>query len=366
MNDRDVASVRSCLLDWYDRNRRDLPWRQSTDPYRVWVSEVMLQQTQVRTVVPYFERFIARFPDIAALAGADGHAAIKMWEGLGYYARVRNLQRAARIVVDNGGRIPDDPTAFRELPGVGEYICSAVQSIAFGHPLAVVDGNVKRVLARLFAIGAPVNRSPAHKLFRERADFLLDRNNPSRFNQAMMELGALVCRPTSPDCRKCPLSDHCRAARAGLQEQYPVKEKRPPVPSHRIAVGVVERGNRVLITRRPPEGLLGGLWEFPGGKIEDGETPEAAVTREIKEEAGLDIEVTSFVARVRHAYSHFKVELEVYRCRLRGGAEVHLNGPTDYRWIVREEFENYAFPKANHKFIPFLTEPDTDADSNHE
>lgn len=349
------SPITTALQQWYSRSHRDLPWRRTRDPYRVWVSEVMLQQTQVATVIPYFERFVSRFPDVAALAAAGEDEVIKLWEGLGYYARVRNLHRAAREVVDRfDGVVPGDPDAFRSLPGVGEYICAAVQSIAFGRPLAVVDGNVKRVLARLFLVDSPVNRSSAHREFRERAAGLLDPGDPSSYNQAMMELGALVCRPVSPLCGECPVAAHCEAFRVGAQARYPVKVKRKPVPEYHVAVGVVENCGRMLITRRPPEGLLGGLWEFPGGRIRDGETPEEAVRREIREEVGLDVSVSGFVTRVRHAYSHFRVEIDVFRCRPRGGAEVVLDGPTDYRWIAPEETDDYAFPGANRKFIPLL------------
>jgi len=347
----------AALLAWYRRHQRDLPWRRGSDPYRVWVSEVMLQQTQVATVIPYFERFIEHFPDVAALAAADEHTVIKLWEGLGYYARVRNLHRAARVVVDQfDGVVPADPDAFRTLPGVGEYIGAAVGSIAFGHPLAVVDGNVKRVLARIYAIDIPVDRAAAGHAFRERADALLDRDDPSSFNQAMMELGALICRPAAPRCEECPVREGCRAREDGTQADFPVKAKKKSTPLVRVAVGVISRDGRMLITRRAPQGLLGGLWEFPGGKIRDGETAEAALRREIREEVGLDVDVTGHVTRVRHAYSHFRVELEVFRCEPRDGRGVILDGPVDHRWIVHEEIGEYAFPKANHKFIPLLAD----------
>jgi len=351
-------AVRNALLAWYRASRRDLPWRRTRDPYRIWVSEVMLQQTQVATVVPYYERFVARFPDVTALARASEDDVLKRWEGLGYYARARNLHRAARaLLAHHGGVVPSDPAVFRRLPGVGDYIGAAVQSIAFGRPLAVVDGNVKRVLARLFAIDAPANRAAAAKEFVARAAELLDPGDPGAFNQAMMELGALVCRPTSPCCNECPVRSACAARASASQERYPVREKRAPVPEVRVAVGVVEADGRLLITRRPSEGLLGGLWEFPGGKIREGEAPEDAVAREIREETGLDVVVTGHVARVRHAYSHLRVELEVYRCRAERAAAVVLNGPTDHRWILFEEIADYAFPRANHKFIPLLSSP---------
>ena len=314
----------------------------------------MLQQTQVRTVIPYYKSFLERFPDVHSLAAAPDQAVLKLWEGLGYYARARNLHRAAIVVVErHGGEIPSDPSAFRDLPGVGDYVCAAVCSIAWSRPLAAVDGNVRRVLARLYAIDTAANRPAGARVFQEHADRLLARTRPGDFNQAMMELGALVCRPTSPRCVECPVSADCDAFGSGRTSEFPVRAPRREVPLHRVAVGVVEDGEKLLITRRRPEGLLGGLWEFPGGKIRDGETPESACVREIREEVSLDVEIESYVGRVRHAYTHFRVELDVFRCRRRGGT-VSLSGPVDYRWITLEDVEDYAFPRANHKFIPLL------------
>jgi len=318
----------------------------------------MLQQTQVRTVIPYYKSFLGRFPDLNALAAATDEEVLKLWEGLGYYARARNLHRAAGEVVEHhGGEVPSDPVRFRQLPGVGDYVCAAVCSIAFSRPLAAVDGNVRRVLSRLYAIDTPVNRPAGARVFQEHADTLLARTRPGDFNQAMMELGALVCRPTRPRCTECPLSRDCAAFATGRTAELPVRDPRRKVPHHRVAVGVVEDGDRVLITRRQPEGLLGGLWEFPGGKIRDGELAEAACVREIREEVNLDVEVESHVGRVRHAYTHFQVELDVFRCRRTAG-EISLSGPVDFRWITLEEVDDYAFPRANHKFIPLLRDRD--------
>jgi A/G-specific adenine glycosylase len=349
-----TAGIQEALLAWYRRNCRQLPWRQTQDPYRIWVSEVMLQQTQVRTVIGYYGNFIHRFPDLQALAAADQQEVLKCWEGLGYYARARNLHRAARIVCqDHGGRVPDRIEVFRRLPGVGDYIAAAVQSIAFGQAHAVVDGNVKRVLARLACVEAPVNLPAAHRRFRALAEKLLARDCPDRFNQALMELGALVCRPESPDCSSCPLEGHCLARRRDLVGRYPLRKKARKVPTHHVAVGVVCKQGRLFITQRAPQGLLGGLWEFPGGKLQPGEDAASACIREIQEETGLRVEVVEPLARVHHAYTHFKIRMDVFICRFAGG-RVRLRGPVASRWIAMEEIDSYPFPKANHKFLPEL------------
>ncbi len=355
MRPAEVPRLRRRLLVWYERHRRRLPWRESRDPYRIWVSEVMLQQTQVRTALPYYHRFLRRLPTLRKLAGADLEEVLKLWEGLGYYARARNLHRAAGILVARGGRIPDRWEDFRPLPGVGDYIAAAVLSMAFDRPHAVVDGNVKRVLARLLAIAAPVNQSASHRIFQAAADRLLARRRPGDFNQALMELGALVCTPAAPGCADCPLSAICAAQCSGTVADYPRRLAARAIPDTEIAVGVVFKNDRVLITRRPAQGLLGGLWEFPGGKLHPRESPAAACVREIKEEVNLDVIVAEPLAQVRHAYSHLRVHLHVFGCRFKAG-RVRLKGPVDHRWIRIAEIDRFAFPRANHKFIPRLKE----------
>lgn len=335
-------------------HRRPLPWRDTSDPYRVWISEVMLQQTQVRTVIPYYQKFTRRFPDVSRLAGADLQDVLKGWEGMGYYARARNLHRAAGIIMErHGGRLPDDIRLFRELPGVGEYIASAVLSIAHDQPFAVVDGNVRRVLARLEKIEVPVNGSVSGKAFKEAAGTFLSRKDAGTFNQAMMELGALVCTPKGPDCSMCPVNGFCMAFRSDAVNQYPRRIKKSKIPQLKIATGVVHKDRKVLITRRKPEGLLGGLWEFPGGTVRKGETAEAACERKIKEEVNLKVGTDGYITRVRHAYTHFRIVMDVFHCRYLAG-RIRLNGPVDFRWIRLDEIDHYPFPGANHKFIPLL------------
>ena len=351
-----IESVQTHLLQWYDENKRTLPWRDHVSPYGVWVSEVMLQQTQVKAVIPYYLRFMEKYPDIRDLAAASLEPILKSWEGLGYYARARNLHKAANIVVrDMNGVIPDNFTSFLSLPGVGDYIASAVQSIAFGHAHAVVDGNVKRVLARLFCMDTPVNHASAHKVFKAIAEDLLYRKDAGSFNQALMELGALVCRPKNPDCSGCPLSGECLANETGRTGDFPVRIRKKKVPTHHIAIGVIRKEDKILITRRKLDGLLGGLWEFPGGKVEKGEEAEQACAREILEETGIQTRVDTFITRVRHAYTHFKIEMDVFYCTYLSGT-IRLNGPIDHKWIRLKEIDKYPFPRANLKFIPLLAD----------
>ena len=354
MKAKDIRQLRSKLLIWYKKNQRLLPWRNTDDPYRIWVSEVMLQQTQVTTVLPFYRVFFLEFPNVTSLAQADITGVLKVWEGMGYYARARNLHRAAKTVVEkHHGKIPGDWHDFRKLPGVGDYIASAVLSIAFHKPHAVVDGNVKRVMARLLQIDAPVNQSASYKIFKDASETLLDHQHPGMFNQAIMELGALICKPKHPNCGRCPLQRFCRAYQYHTIDKYPKRIKKPPIPEYHIAVGVVFKNSHVLITRRKPEGLLGGLWEFPGGKVGNGESAEAACVREIREEVNISVEVNSFLTRVKHAYTHFKIYADVFCCNYLTG-NVQLNGPIDYLWIKLQDIDRYPFPKANHKFIPLL------------
>jgi A/G-specific adenine glycosylase len=352
---KEIDQVRNVLIEWYRRHHRRLPWRETRSPYRIWVSEVMLQQTQVQTVLPYYRQFLQDFPDVETLANADLQAVLKAWEGLGYYARARNMHRAAKDIIQiHSGKFPESRNALRELPGVGDYIASAVLSIAFSQPYAVVDGNVKRVLSRLYELAEPVNKSFSYKTFKAAADNLLDHRQPGISNQALMELGALVCTPKNPDCRHCPICSQCSAYRTKRVDQFPKRVRRPKTPLYHIAVGVVYKNDHMLITRRKPEGLLGGLWEFPGGKVRNHESPDKACIREIKEEVNLKVTVDRHISQVKHAYTHFKILMEVFLCRYVSG-EVKLNGPEDFRWITLREIHQYPFPKANHKFIHLLS-----------
>ena len=342
------------LLDWFAKHKRALPWRATRDPYRIWVSEVMLQQTQAATVIPFYERFLERFPDLAALANADDAALMKAWEGLGYYARARHLRAAAQTVLrEHGGKLTASRDELLTLPGFGPYTAAAVASLAFGEDCAAVDGNVLRVLARVYAVDEDIRRSATRRRLQQLADDLVPSGRAGEFNEALMELGALVCRPKKPDCDACPIRRFCCAVQQGRTRELPVKSVKPAVPHHEIAIGVVHRRGKVLIALRPAEGLLGNLWEFPGGKRQAGETLAECCRREIKEETGLDVDVTEVFAIVPHAYSHFRITLHAFYCRYTGG-RARPQTSQAIRWVRLNELDDYAFPKANKQIIALL------------
>ncbi|NIN73548.1 MAG: A/G-specific adenine glycosylase [Gemmatimonadetes bacterium] len=344
-----VSNLRRRLLAWYDAHRRDLPWRRTSNSYHVWVAEVMLVQTQVDTVVPYYRRFIERFPDVESLAAADLDEVLKAWEGLGYYARARNLHKAAGIIVgEHGGELPRHEKELLALPGIGRYVAAAILSIAFDSPVLAVDGNVRRVLSRLNDLA-----DPSDAIIRGRgAPFVAER--PGDVNQALMDLGSAICTPQSPRCDACPIESACLAHANGTAAERPGRRPGKKRPHYDIAVGVVWRGDEILIAKRPPEGLLGGLWEFPGGKPEPGESLEAAVVREVGEEVGIEVEPGAKIAAVDHAYSHFEITLHAFHCRYRTGTPRPL-ACQEVTWVLPEEMDRYAFPAANRRVLEQLT-----------
>ncbi len=348
--------IRAALLVWYHQNWRDLPWRDETDPYRIWLAEVMLQQTQVVTVIPYYHRFLERFPTLADLAAAPLEAVLKAWQGLGYYARARNLHRAAlEIRANHGGHLPQNYADLRRLPGFGDYTAGAVAALAFGEVVPAVDGNVKRVLARLFAIQEEVRRGQAAWQLRQIAAALVDPVHPGDWTQAVMELGATVCLPQTPQCSLCPLNKLCRARQLGLERELPLKPARKPLPHYDVTAAVIQNNGRVLIAQRPPEGMLGGLWEFPGGKQEAGETLPECLQREIREELGVEITVIEPLVTIKHSYTHFKITLHAFNCYLVSGQPQPL-GVADWRWVTLAELDTFAFPRTDLKIIEALRE----------
>lgn len=343
------------LLAWFDRCARDLPWRRHRTPYRVWLAEVMLQQTQVETVIPYYERFLARFSTVESLAQSPLAHVLKLWEGLGYYARARNLHAAARQIVDvHGGQIPGTFEALLDLPGVGFYTAGAVASIAFGRAVPAVDGNVRRVLSRAFDVREDVTRSATKRKLRDLAADLLPQEQSGPFNEALMELGATICTPRNPRCDACPVNERCRARALDVVDALPVKRKRAPTPHYHVAAAVTTRADgRVLLAQRNLDDMLGGLWEFPGGKLEDGETLPDCLAREMCEELGVTVEVGERLTRIEHAYTHFRMTLHAFRCRLIAG-EPRCLDCADFRWALPAEMAELPMSVADRKIVQAL------------
>jgi A/G-specific adenine glycosylase len=351
-----ALDVRARLLAWYDAHRRDLPWRvpagEATDPYRVWLSEVMLQQTRVETVKPYYARWLERFPTLSSLAEAPLDDVLKAWEGLGYYSRARNLHRAAREVTErHGGEIPNDPAVFRGLPGVGRYTGGAVLSIAFGRPEPLVDGNVRRVFARWRD-----EPEPREAELWAMAEALVPGERPGDLNQALMELGATVCTPRAPRCAGCPVREDCAAWAAGTQEERPLPKKAKPLPHEHQAVAVVERDGRFLLARRPRDARLGGLWEFPGALRRRGESTAEAAGRAAMEGVGVQVMSGEPIASIDHGFTHVKVTYHAVRCAFVSGEAKPLVYDA-VRWATAEEISGYALPLALRKIAALATEP---------
>lgn len=358
-----VASFRYDLLDWFRHAQRDLPWRYHRDPYRVWISEVMLQQTRVDQAIPYFNRFIDLYPDVRSLAAASIDDVLSAWEGLGYYSRAHNLHKTAKIVSEEReGYFPNTYSELLSLPGIGPYTAAAVASIAFEQRHAVVDGNVIRVLSRVFRIEHESKSGVMRRTAQRLGDELVPPEAPGIFNEAIMELGATVCTPASPRCTACPLRPVCEAYVEGKQTAYPRPSPRKALPHHHIAVGLIIDEERILIQRRPEDGMLGGLWEFPGGKQEPGESLEETCRREVQEEAGLNVRVENKLCAIRHAYSHFRITLHAYICSVTDG---ELIDDTLYPkvWARLDELDEIAFPRANRRIIEKLQLSHTDITS---
>ena len=356
------AEILDSLLRWYDAKRADLPWRRDPSPYHVWLAEIMLQQTQVETVIPYYERFLAAFPTIADLAAADLNRVLKLWEGLGYYSRARNMQRAAQtLVAEYDGALPADASELIKLPGIGRYSAGAISSIAFGRSAPVLDGNLIRVFARLRDLPDDVSATSVRERLWDLAAEWVPSQRAGDYNQALMELGQRICRPKSPDCVACPIAAHCRAFQNGTQALRPVRRKRAPVPHYDVCAGIVrDARDRLLIAQRPLDGLLGGLWEFPGGKCEADESSADCLRRELREELAIQVEVGELFTIVDHAFTHFKITLRAFNCRFLGALppydEPQALEALDWAWVREDELDNYSFGKADRQVIAALRE----------
>ena len=348
------TTIKRRLLAWYRREKRDLPWRETSDPYHVMLSEFMLQQTQVETVIPYYRRFLEDFPTVQDLARTPPDRVLKAWEGLGYYTRARNLHRTAQYIVDRfSGVVPDVYDDLSSLPGFGPYTTAAVLSIAYDRDYAVLDGNVIRVLCRLFHIQDDVAQTRTRAHLQKLADNLLHSGDAGEYNQAIMELGAIVCRPRAPHCGSCPVRIHCAAFKTGTAETLPVKAPKKPRPHHILGVGIVFQNNRVLVVRRPDEGLLGGLWEFPAAPQSEGESLRDTCIRAVREATCVDAAVRNRFRTVRHAFTHFSVTMHAFQCEYKSG-KARARNCSDVRWVAPDGLGDYAFSRANRKLIEYL------------
>lgn len=349
--------LRRRLLGWFRRHGRDLPWRRSRDPYRIWVSEVMLQQTQVAKVIPYFERFLRAFPTLADLAAAPEQDVLRLWEGLGYYRRARDMRRAAGwLASECDGRIPDDPDLFRTLPGTGRYTVGAVLSQAYDRRLPILEANSQRVLCRLFGIAEDPTQGPTRRRLWELAEALLPARQVGDFNQALMELGALVCTPKKPRCGECPVRTCCEASRLGLQDGIPARPAQPRPVEVREAAAVVRRGRRLLLLRRPPAGRWAGLWEFPHGELVAGEDHAAAAARVVRERTGLTCRVGAELLTVRHGVTHHRITMVCFEAVYHSGT-FRPGSYVQARWVAPAELESYPVSVPQRRLIRHLLAP---------
>lgn len=357
LSTRKIHTIQNKMLDWYHKSKRSMPWRNTKDPYLIWISEIMLQQTQVTTVIPYFEKFKKRFPTVKSLADARLDVVLKHWEGLGYYARARNLHKAAIIIRDNFSNcFPTTPDEIKQLPGIGRYTVGAIGSIAFGHRMPVLDGNVIRVLTRLFGIQEDPKSSEINKRLWNISEQLLPGSDKvGDFNQSLMELGAIICTPRQPQCTACPLSKYCMANASELTDVIPYRKLSRKLPHKVISAGVIHCHDKVLITQRPAKGLLGGLWEFPGGKKEQGESLRQCLVRELKEELDITVKTESKIMAIDHGYSHFTVTIHFYLCSIVEGTVKKLE-VDDFKWVTPKQLSKYAFPAADQPIVKWLQE----------
>jgi A/G-specific adenine glycosylase len=344
------------LLDWYSNNARDLPWRDQKDPYAIWVSEVMLQQTRVDTVIPYYLRWMDRFPNIETLAEAEMDDVLRLWEGLGYYRRAHHLVQAAnQLLSDHKGVFPSELKDIQSLPGIGPYTAAAIAAFAFDTDVIAYDGNLRRVLSRLFDFQEDPRSAQGQRTLVLKALRWMPSGSSSRFNQALMDLGALICHARAPQCLSCPLQSYCQAFAAGVQEDRPIRKKKESIPHFSVAAGILEHAGRVLIAKRPEGELLGGLWEFPGGKCEHGETLEECLRREWHEELGMQVHVGETLGVFSHAYTHFRVTVHAFKC-MAFGEEPEAYEHSELRWVKVDELQSYPMGKVDREISRTVAE----------
>ncbi len=345
----DEKSFSKLLIKWYKKHARDLPWRKTKDPYKIWISEVMLQQTTVSAVIPYYENWIKIFPNVESVARAPLQKVLKVWQGLGYYTRAKNIHASSQVICKEfNGQIPSDPEVLRKFPGFGPYTIGAVLSIAFNQRRPVIDANVRRVVMRLQAIKGFADPSQDTKVLGF-LDKIMPNKEMNLFNQALMELGALVCRNREPRCLVCPVKEFCQAYQKGIQELIPTP-KRTIIKEVHVAIAVIEKNGKFFIQKRPSNGLFADLWEFPGGKIEKGESPQEALQREIKEELGVRIQSSRPLMNVQHYYTQFRANLKVFACSVNPLPK----SDASHKWVPHRNFTDYPMPSGSAKIVERL------------
>ena len=348
-------SLSESLLGWYHLHGRDLPWRRTKDPYAIWVSEIMLQQTRVDTVIPYYIHWMERFPDIQSLARASIDDVLSLWEGLGYYRRAHNLRKAANMILDEfHAALPDQVSDLKRLPGVGTYTAAAIAALAYNVDVLAIDGNLRRVIARVIDLETDPRRRHGERRILEWADGVMPPGRAGNFNQALMDLGAIICTPRKPQCGSCPLQSNCLANARGTQLERPIPRPGARVPHYQVTAAVIQRDGTVLIGRRPEGKLLGGLWEFPGGKQDPGESLELCLQREIQEELGVKVRVGDNLGVFAHAYTHFKVDVHAYRCTILAGEPEALDHD-QLCWVSLSKLENYPMGKVDRLIANILS-----------
>ncbi len=346
-----IDNIQSALLRWYKSNGRDLPWRRTRDPYRIWVSEIMLQQTRVETVIGYYHSFLRVFPTVTVLASADLEAVLKVWEGLGYYARARNLHRGAQTIVDQwNGEIPRNLPGLLSVPGIGRSTAGAILSLAYEIATPILDGNVKRVIARLFALRGNLKAPAKVKKLWLHSAALTPKKEVHHYTQAIMDLGAVICTPRSPGCPHCPLRNSCTAFLRQWQEKIPAPSKKNRLPHYHVALGILRKRGRVLIYQRPTEGLLGGLWGFPNYRSRTKKGLPEALQKGIRQDYGISIEPGPSAGALSHGYSHFTITLHLFECSCRDREKIKESAfPT--KWVYPRELENYPFAASDRKVM---------------
>ena len=343
--------MHSELLNWFYQNKRTLPWRRGRTPYRVWVSEIMLQQTQVNTVIPYYKKWIKKYPTLKSFKESNFDDVIKIWEGLGYYSRCHNMFNAAKLI---NSTFPNNYDDLINLPGIGDYTAKTILAIAFKKNLVGIDTNLERIGYRILGLKTKTKRN------QKRVVKYLEENqctnNPGDYNEALMDLGSSLCKASITYCNQCPLKNICKAYASSSPILYPTPKVQKKIPIYDVAVSVIEYKNKILITKRLNKNFLPGLWEFPGGKIEKNETAIQTIIREVKEETNLTVSNPIFLGNIKHKYSHFGVNISLFISFPKSIKSLNLS--QEYRWIKMKDILNYPLPKANHKMLDILKKLD--------